>query len=275
MLLSQLDEGAWESALLDWVEVRERTQASVEVVATAPSGRRLAVEHTLVQPYAGEKFDTEKFMKAFGAIEGHRGLALPGRVLNVAVGVGAVPNGYRWGLVGTALLEWLLANHLGAPARGERRFLVNVGCCGGREPLELEIWLSATPLPGEPGRCLLSRFGMPGDLREVVRKALKAKVPKLVRTPADKRILLFERDQWCFSELEIYKHLAALGPGFQELAGVDDIWFANTADLGPEGWVYFYLVDGRGLVESLRFRHGALRERRDDRPRLGPAHRGF
>lgn len=34
-------------------------------------------------------------------------------------------------------------------------------------------------------------------LGKVIEKALRKKVPKLVSTPADKRILLLERQPWC------------------------------------------------------------------------------
>jgi len=42
-----------------------------------------------------------------------------------------------------------------------------------------------------------------------------------------------------------------------------------------EGWVYFTLMDGRGLVELLSFENGVLGSRRDDRALLGPAIREF
>ena len=45
------------------------------------------------------------------------------------------------------------------------------------------------------GNCLIARDKMPGDLDMVIEKALKTKVPKLVKTAVDKRILLLEREQ--------------------------------------------------------------------------------
>jgi len=33
-------------------------------------------------------------------------------------------------------------------------------------------------------------------------------------------------------------------------------WFANTSMFTSEGWVYFTLMDGRGLVELLSFENG-------------------
>ena len=67
MLLSACDNGAWKDASLDWVE--EKQDGAVEENTTAPSGATLALEHTLIQPFVGEKLDSQAFMKAFGRIE--------------------------------------------------------------------------------------------------------------------------------------------------------------------------------------------------------------
>ena len=66
-----------------------------------------------------------------------------------------------------------------------------------------------------------------------------------------------------------------MAPQFADVAKVDEIWQANTSILASEGWVYFELMDGRGLVELLSFANGVLRARRDDRPLLGPPWREF
>ena len=64
MLLSACDNAAWKDAHLDWVE--EKQDGAVEVIATATDGRKLALEHTVIQPFVGEKFDSEIFIRAFG-----------------------------------------------------------------------------------------------------------------------------------------------------------------------------------------------------------------
>jgi hypothetical protein len=107
----------------------------------------------------------------------------------------------------------------------------------------------------------------------VVEKALKTKIPKLIKTVADRRILLLERDQ--VDESEIYREIVRLAKNFPDLAKIDEIWFANTSMLTSEGCVYFTLMDRRGLVELLSFENGVLGSRRDDRALLGPAIREF
>lgn len=273
MLLSACDNAAWQDAHLDWVE--EKQDGAVEVIATATDGRRLALEHTLIQPFVGEKFDSEIFMRAFGRIEKNPALMLPERSLDVIIPVHAIPKGYDWEEVGQDVLTWLLANHAGAPQEGESAHIVPVAARGRNGPLSLTITLRAMRLPGMSGSCLISRHNMPGDLAMIVEKALRTKVPKLVRTPADKRILLLERDQMALGDGQIYQELVKLAPGFHNLAQVDEIWIVNTSILASEGWAYFTLMDGRGLVELLTFENAVLKTRRDDRPHLGPPHREF
>lgn len=106
-------------------------------------------------------------------------------------------------------------------------------------------------------------------------KALRTKIPKLVGTQADKRILLLERDQIALGYGQVYREIVTLAPLFPDLARIDEVWFANTAILATEGWAYFTLMDGRGLVEMLAFENAVLKRRRDDRPHLGPPQREF
>jgi hypothetical protein len=273
MILSACDNGAWERANLDWVE--ERQDGTVEVIATRADGVRLALEHTLIQPFVGEKFDSEVFMRAFGRIEKNLALTLPERQLDIIIPVNAIPKGYDWDEVGQDLLNWLLKNHAGTPQEGMASYDVPVAAKAKNGPLSLPITLRTMHLPGMAGSCLISRDKMPGDLEAIVEKALRTKIPKLLAAVVDKRILLLERDQIALGDSEIYRQIVKLSPAFPVLARIDEIWIANTAILASEQWAYFTLMDGRGLVELLTFENGTLKSRRDDRPHLGLPHREF
>src|ERR1019366_3942284 len=98
MFVSEGENGAWEAAFPYWVE--ERMDGAVEVVAKRADGNQLAIEHTIVQPFVGEKKDSNIFMQAFGRIEKNRDLTLPDRVLTVVIPVAAIPLGYKWDEVG-------------------------------------------------------------------------------------------------------------------------------------------------------------------------------
>jgi hypothetical protein len=271
MLLSAYENGAWVGASLDWVE--ERQDGAVEVVATNASGNSLALEHTLIQPFVGEKFDSEVFNSAFGHIERNPTLALSGRHLDVIIPVHAIPKGYNWDEIGKDLMDWLVANHPGMRKDCKCAFTVPVGRSSKNGPLQLQVTLRVITVSGIAGDCHISRSDAPNDLGDVVEKALKTKIPKLVKTVADRRILLLERDQ--IDESQIYREIVQLAPNFPDLAKIDEIWFANTSLFASECWVYFTLMDGRGLLELLGFQNGILKTWRDDRALLGPPRREF
>ena len=234
MLLTACDNGAWQHASLDWVE--EKQDGAVEVIASRADGTRLALEHTLIQPFVGEKFDSEVFMRAFGRIEKNPALTLFERHLDVIIPVHAIPKGYDWDDVGQHLLNWLMANHGGAPREGQASYIVPVAPNAKNGPLALPITLRTMHLPGMPGSCLISRDKMPGNLDAIIEKALRTKIPKLVVTPADKRILLLERDQISLGDREIYGEIVKLAPAFPDLARIDELWIANTSILESEHW---------------------------------------
>jgi hypothetical protein len=52
MLLSACGNESWNGAALDWVE--EKQDGAIEVIATNRDGKRLALEHTLIQPFVGD-----------------------------------------------------------------------------------------------------------------------------------------------------------------------------------------------------------------------------
>jgi hypothetical protein len=97
MFLSGYEGGLWQDAGCDWVE--EKQDGAVEVIATRADGATIAIEHTILQPFVGEKRDSVEFMEAFGRFEKNPDLVLPERLLTVNVRVGAIPKD----MIGTKL----------------------------------------------------------------------------------------------------------------------------------------------------------------------------
>lgn len=266
LFLSAYENEGWKSCTLDWLE--DKHDGAVEVLATKSDGTSLALEHTLVQPFVGEKFDSERFLKAFSRIENNPALVVPERVLDVVIPVGALPVGYSWDEVGDEVLSWLITNH-GALPDGRADHIISVGKSSKKGPLTLCIGTQISNLPGFHGHCLISRDQVPENLGTNVEKALITKVPKLVNTPADKRILLFERNQTFPGNVQIYNEVVKRQATFPDLTKINEIWFALTVIYETEGRVSFSLIDARGLVELLTFENGVLKARRDNRPNLG------
>lgn len=128
-------------------------------------------------------------MCAFARIDKNPDLVLPERDLEVTIQVGALPTGFDWNAIGEEFLAWLKANHKTARSQNS----VEVGTAS--KPLRLKVELHCGKNPGTKGSCLLDRGSVPKTLDKLVEKALKNKIPKLLRTKADKHILLLERDQ--------------------------------------------------------------------------------
>ena len=110
---------------------------------------------------------------------------------------------------------------------------------------------------------MIRRYGVE-RLNEVVEKALKGKLPKLVKTLADKHILLLERDQFTLRELRIYDKIEERRTVFPNLAKVHEIWFADTVFYETDNYVRFELYDGRVLVQTLGFLDEQLIERSEN-----------
>lgn len=259
MFLSECENGAWKAAVPDWVE--ERMDGAVEVVAERADGKKLAIEHTIVQPFVDEKKDSNIFMQAFGRIEKHPDLTMSARDLTVEIPVAAIPIGYKWDEVGSDLLAWLKANHHLAPKEGESQHTVRVGSSSKLGPLSLDIKLQAMQLPGHPGTTVISRGPMPKNLGENIEEALRRKLPKLVKTVAHKRVLLIEREHISLGDTQIMRDIARLAPNFPQLKDVHEIWIVETAIWASENCVYFRYFNGPTSIETIVFENGVLKQR--------------
>lgn len=259
MFLAEYENGVWKSATPDWVE--ERIDGAVEVVTERADGRKLAIEHTIVQPFVDEKKDSNIFMKAFGRIEMNPDLTIRDRSLTVVIPVAAIPVGYKWDEVGEDLLSWLKANHQVALKEGESKHVVQVGRSSKLGPLSLEIWVQTMNIPDYPGATMISRGPMPKSLGEIVEKALGDKLPKLVATTADKRVLLVERQHISFGDTQILTAIERLAHEFPHLKDIDEVCIVDTSIWESEHWVCFRRFDERGIVETMAFKNGALERR--------------
>lgn len=268
MLLSEYENGTWKGASLEWLEDKERN--AVEVVATKGHGETVALEHTLIEKFVGEKDDNQSLMCAFARIDKNPDLVLPQRDLEVVIEVGALQKGYDWNAIGEELLVWLKANHEAAPY-GNSKHIARLGGKSKKEPLSLTISLHCRKTPGIEGSCLLLRDSVPQTLDKVIEKALKNKIPKLLRTEADKHILLLERDQVSNGsgkiDLELQKQLPCLSSKLQlppESSGPFEnleIWHANTSLRDSYQWVYFNQYRSGRILEALTFHKGILQQR--------------
>ena len=162
---------AWE--VQKWADQIERNKKAVEAIAhDRISGKTLAIEHTLIQPFEGEKDDAQKFLAAFECVERER---LRGYLIEVSIPVGAVPKGkgIDWIEIGKRFREWFYENKAVLPLGATKRSVPG---------LLSDLSIEKTEMgPDYPGRVFVGRSHMPENFPDVIRKALGKKLDKLLR----------------------------------------------------------------------------------------------
>jgi hypothetical protein len=259
LFLSAYDDYTWKSCKIDRLD--QRLDGAVEVLATrASDGLTLAIEHTLVQPY--DKYSRDfAWHGVFLPIEQDRTLIPRGRSVRVFVSAGALKPGDDWKLVAQTVHEWMRDHALALPT-GESPHTVPIP---GSSACRLLI--RVVEIPNFEGQLQfgIDGSGLPADsLAVVVDKALTTKLPKLVKTIADRKILMLERGEWTLSVDLIAGEIERRGSSLPQLDQIHEIWFADTAVYDRTDCVSFSMrKDGRP-AKFLSFLEGSVHERFDE-----------
>lgn len=272
--LSAYEGGSWADADVTKPDAMDRTNKAVDQLATRkPDGRTLAIEHTIIEAFVGDKGDFAQFERAFLDIENDKSLVVQGRWLEVFVPVGSLnkqPPAARTAMV-QAIHAWIKSNRLTLPkGRGVHSCPVDFG--PGKPVFDITLNVRVTPLKrgdaDEPGALHVRRQQMDANLGDVVEKALRNKVPKLVNTKADRRILLLERQHMNLLPEMMLKEVEDRRASFPDLALVDEIWIIETIFYGTAfGGTYlrFELYNRNGdLIRSFDFSEGKLISESED-----------
>jgi hypothetical protein len=167
-------------------DVTERKEKAVEAIAESEDSHTLAIEHTYIQPFQGERADAIPFQTVFEQLRTDSDLSVPNRFIDVIVPAFAVEKGVNWKEVAQKVREWFLKVRDSFPKEGENWYgIPDVG-------FKLDVLVQTFDLPETNGVLLASRQLPKGDpFRAVLQTALEQKVPKLTATSADGHILLF------------------------------------------------------------------------------------
>jgi hypothetical protein len=214
--ISVYENNAWADAHCDWVD--ERKDRAVELLATRRRDAiTLAIEHTLIQPYPREKEDFARFERAFLRNGRDRSLEVSEAVLYVDVPGGTLQSGDDWDAVADAVRDCIRRNKQALPEGRSGLF------CSIVSGKTITLQIRRQSIPGDDGQTIIRRYG-PFDLSSTIRTALENKLPKLVATRADKRILMLERDQWHVNQAAIAGELIeCLRGDFPLLTSVDEL----------------------------------------------------
>ena len=221
----------------------ERQKPAIEAIAYDRAGKSLAIEHTLVQPFWGEKDDTQVFRTVFAPLESDLLLRLADYDIELWPSVGAIPRGVNWKEIGERVKGWF---------RNERDSFPTGSSVQKVPGLPFELIILVQKERQKEGRVFVGRSAMPDTLKRVIMKSLSEKLPKLVHTPADRRVLVLEKDNVPRGYVEIGQIIESVSHEFLDLAKVDEIWIVNTVAWEKEQVVFFYKIWPGGV--SNRFK---------------------
>src|SRR5690242_18078146 len=187
LFVSAYENFAWTDSQSCWLD--QMQDGAVEALVTRPDGVTMAIEHTLIEPFVGDKSDFAAFDQSLEALRNDQLLAIPNAGIEVYIPVGTVDGQKpaQRDLIVQSVRAWISANRLQL-REGEHRCECDVP---GKPKIALTVkfkpWREANL---SPGILIVGRQQILNDLDKVVEKALRRKLPKLVNTKADRHVLL-------------------------------------------------------------------------------------
>lgn len=270
--LSAYENYSWADANIDWLD--EKTDGAVEALAIRKSdGKTLAVEHTIIEPFVSDKEDFAFFSNAFLGIEEDKTLVVPGRWIRMFIPVGAL-YGHRKQATRDAIVAavraWLTVNRISLPD-GFSEHLCVITEIPAKPDFSIKLYFKVVALQGS-GRLHVRRQQMDDNLDEVIEKALIKKLPKLVRTNADKRILFLERQHMNLYPNRMLEEIEKRKAAFPEFARIDEIWILETMLYERDSYLRFERYENGKLIASLDFQGAKLLDKLENGMLvLGPA----
>jgi hypothetical protein len=129
----------------------ERGKPAIDCIAVNERGDDLAMEHTLVEPFEGQKADDQPFLAVFERLHHSPELTVPNLLIDILVPVGAIPKGLDWEQVGQTVLEWFREVRLEVPL-GESELRIP------GLKFELTVRIEAMEIPDTPGVLVVGRL---------------------------------------------------------------------------------------------------------------------
>jgi hypothetical protein len=244
-------------AVLRSAQGRSRDEnPAIDGLITRADGQTIAIEHTLIEPFVGDRGDYAMFDEALLKIERDTSLAVPDTDITIYIPVGIL-DGQKPAQrkIVESIHSWIANNRL-VLYEGEHKYQCDVP---GMPPVTLTVKRRKRELSRpNAGRVLVRRQQVVNDLDKVIEKALRRKLPKLVNTKADRHVLFLERDQFTFHPELIFAEIERQHPNFPELEKVDEIWEVETVGYAQDGCLTFALWKGDQVLVTMGFKGGEL-----------------
>lgn len=255
LFVSAYENFAWVGSEI--VPLDEQEDGAIEALVKRADGQTMAIEHTLIEPFVGDKRDFAMFEQAFLKIEDDKSLAVPDTGITVYVPVGIL-DGLKTAqrsLIVESIHSWVATNRLNL-REGKHRYQCDIH---GSSAITLTVDRVKLGLRrSNPGSVLIRRQQVVNDLDQVIEKALRKKLPKLIDTKADRHVLLLERDQFTFFPDLIFSEIERQRSNFPLLEQVDEIWHLETVFYKQGGHVDFELRNGDRLLATIAFHNNVL-----------------
>jgi len=237
-------------AQIEWLD--KTADGAVEARATRRSDRKtVAIEHTIVEPFVGDKGDFASFAP-FLSIEKDKSLLVSGRWISVFIPIGTL-RGHKKDnrkVIVKAVHDWLKTNRVSLHD-GFTEHPIDISLSK-QMFLKLTFYTRVIAIPGN-GALSVRRQQTEENLSDVIEKALKRKVPKLVKTEADKHILILERQHMNLYPGRIMEEVEKRRSIFRDMAKIDEIWIVETMFYERESYLRFERYVNGALVKSLDF----------------------
>jgi hypothetical protein len=222
-------------AVVDWPD-SDSSKKNIDAMCRDRNGHTLAIEHTLIEPFDGEKADANRFGRTLASLENHQSFLQRGYMFLVSQPVGSIRNGIEWRDIPQELLRQL-PNILPTLPEGAADLVVR------SEKWELPLRINKLRLaPQDSGKFLTGRVGPSDPGPELIIRALAKKIPKLSAADADKKVLLLEKDAVAGTIENQFEQIPENHEIRKLMVGIDEIWSANTAGLERENVIFTNLV---------------------------------
>jgi len=225
----------------DWLP---QNVENVEAVASDAAGNRLAIEHTSIYAYDQQQREEDWMSKMAAKIEAAPELQLPGRRLSITFKRDLFDdlNQKKREEYTDGLISWL-AKELPDISLGIHRRVIP-SLLAGKKPIEIEIELDDFIVGLRP----VHVGGMlPEDaIRRAIPQiehALSAKLPKLSKAKADRKVLLIELPTLDTSPSQILDLIQEWYAA--QLGSIDFVVLAKTIAVQANGVVWFFAYDTR------------------------------
>jgi hypothetical protein len=252
LFVSAYENFAWAGSEIEYPD--KKIDRGVDGLVTRADGQTMAIEHTLIEPFVGDKGDFAAFAREFLKIEDDKSLAVPDTGITVYVPVGILDGQKpaKRNVIVKSIHSWIAKNRLNL-REGEHKYPCDVP---GWPPVTLIVKRNKFSLP--QGIVSVRRQQVANDLDKVIDKALRRKLPKLVKTKADRHVLFLERDQFTFNPDLIFAEIERQRTNFPSLESVDEIWHVETIGYRREGIVNFELSKGDRVLATIAFKNDEL-----------------